>query len=201
MIFEGENRSMKKLLYIDACIRDEESRTKRIATPIVEALKEKYDVETLCLNELNLSIVQKELITKRMNGVIDKDVMTWAESVRDADRIVISAPFWDMSIPAALKNFFELCSIFDVTFKSDEKTCYGNCKAEKMLYITTRGMDIPTGDELDQGTSYLKALSWLWGIGPLQVVSAQNMDYVSEEVIDEKIRVAVEEGLEIAETF
>ena len=108
---------MKKLLYIDACIRDEESRTKRIATPIVEALEEKYEVETLCLNELNLSIVQKDLINKRMSGQIDSEVMGWAESVRDADRIVIAAPFWDMSIPAALKNFFELCSIFDVTFK------------------------------------------------------------------------------------
>ena len=30
---------MKKLLYIDACIRDEQSRTKRIATPVIEALK------------------------------------------------------------------------------------------------------------------------------------------------------------------
>ncbi|MBQ4339110.1 MAG: hypothetical protein IJC37_06780 [Clostridia bacterium] len=30
---------MKKLLYIDACIRDTESRTKRIAEPVVEALR------------------------------------------------------------------------------------------------------------------------------------------------------------------
>ena len=192
---------MKKLLYIDACIRGEESRTKRISTPIVEALKEKYEVETFCLNELNLSIVQKDLIDMRMRGQIDSEVMGWAECVRDADRIDIAAPFWDMSIPAALKNFFELCSIFDVTFKSNDKTCYGNCKAEKMFYITTRGMDIDTGHELDLGTSYLKALSWLWGIGPLQVVAAQNMDYVSEEVINEKIQVAVEEGLEIVKTF
>lgn len=49
---------MKKLLYIDACIRDEESRTKRIAEPIVAVLKEKYDVQTLVINELDLSIVQ-----------------------------------------------------------------------------------------------------------------------------------------------
>ena len=103
---------MKKLLYIDACIRDEMSRTKRIATPIVEALKQKYDVQTLVINDLDLSIVKKELITKRNNGDIDPQVMSWAESVRDADRIVIAAPFWDMSIPAALKNFLELCSIF-----------------------------------------------------------------------------------------
>lgn len=192
---------MKKLLYIDACIRDEMSRTKRIATPIVEVLKQKYEVQTLVINDLDLSIVKKELITKRNNGVIDPQVMSWAESVRDADRIVIAAPFWDMSFPAALKNFLELCSIFDVTFKSDEKTCYGNCKAEKMLYITTRGMDISTGDVLEQGTPYLKAISWLWGIGTMQVVSAQNMDYLSEKEIEERINKAISEGLRIAEEF
>lgn len=192
---------MKKLLYIDACIRDEQSRTKRIATPIVEALKQKYEVQTLVINDLDLSIVKKELITKRNNGDIDPQVMSWAESVRDADRIVIAAPFWDMSIPAALKNFLELCSIFDVTFKSDDKTCYGNCKAEKMLYITTRGMDINTSDVLEQGSSYLKALSWLWGIGSLEVVSAQNMDYLSEREIEERISKAISEGMKIAEEF
>ena len=133
--------------------------------------------------------------------MIDATVMSWAETVRDADRIVIAAPFWDMSIPAALKNFIELCSILDVTFKTNDKTCYGNCKAEKLLFITTRGMDIPTGDVREQATSYLKALSWLWGIGPMQVVSAQNMDYVSDSEIEEKIQAAIEAGLLIAEKF
>lgn len=192
---------MKKLLYIDACIRGKYSRTKRIAEPIVEKLKERYDVETYVLNDMDLTIVKEELVTRRNNGDIDGQVLKWAETVRDADRIVIAAPFWDMSIPAALKIFLELCSIFDVTFKSNDKTCYGNCKAEKMLYITTRGMDIDTGNELEQATSYLKALSWLWGIGPLQTVSAQNMDYVSEDEINEKIDKAIKEGIEIAESF
>lgn len=192
---------MKKLLYIDACIRDGESRTRRIAEPVMKALERKYEVQRYVLNDMNLSIVQKDLIQKRLNGIIDPEVMGWAESVRDADRIVIAAPFWDMSIPAALKNFIELCSILDVTFKTNDKTCYGNCKAEKMLFITTRGMDIPTGDIREQATSYLKALSWLWGIGSLQVVSAQNMDYASAEEIESKIEVAIQEGLEITEDF
>ena len=192
---------MKKLLYIDACIRDEESRTKRIAEPIVKALEKKYDVQRFVLNDMDLEIVQRDLIRKRLNGMIDATVMSWAETVRDADRIVIAAPFWDMSIPAALKNFIELCSILDVTFKTNDKTCYGNCRAEKLLFITTRGMDIPTGDVREQATSYLKALSWLWGIGPMQVVSAQNMDYASVDAIEEKIKEAIANGLSIAETF
>ena len=192
---------MKKLLYIDACIRDEQSRTKRIATPVIEELKQKYEVQTLVINELDLSIVRKELVTKRTSGEIDSQVMQWAESVRDADRIVIAAPFWDMSFPAALKNFFELCSIMDVTFKTNDQTCYGNCKAEKLLYITTRGMNISTGDALEQATPYLKALSWLWGIGPLQVISVQNTDYLPASEVDNRIEEAIADGLKIAEDF
>lgn len=192
---------MKSLLYIDACVRDEESRTKRVAEPIMEELAKKYDVTKFVLNELSLDVVKMPLLAKRLAGDIPQEVMSWAEAVRDADRIVIAAPFWDMGIPAVLKTFFELCSIFDVTFKSDDKTCYGNCKAEKMLFITSRGMNISTGDEIEQATPYLRALSWLWGIGPLQVVAMQNMDYVSAEEIENKIATAIKEGLAIAEEF
>jgi len=192
---------MKDLLYIDACIRDGQSRTKRIAEPILAALSERYRVTRLTLNDLPLEIVRKDLLARRMAGDIPPQVMDWANALRTADRIVIAAPFWDMSIPAALKNFLELCSIFDVTFGSDDKTCYGLCRAEKLLFITTRGMDIPTGHPLEQATPYLKALSWLWGIGPLEVVAAQNFDCLPEAVIEEKIAAAVAEGLELAKHF
>lgn len=192
---------MKKLVYIDACIRDEDSRTKRIATPIIKELKRKYDVTTFVINDLNLSIIQKELINKRLNGDIPSYIISWAETIRDAERIVISAPFWDMSIPSSLKVFIELCSIINITFKSNNKTCYGNCKSEKLLYITTRGMDITTRDKLDQGTSYFEALSYLWGLGEVLVVSAQNMDYVSSIEIENKINKAIEDGLKICKEF
>lgn len=190
-----------KILYIDACIRDELSRTKKIATPIINKLKEKHEVETLTLNELNLQIVDKALITKRNNKEIDDEVLSWAHKVASADKIVIAAPFWDMSFPAALKNFFELCSIFEVTFSSNEKECYGLCKADTLLYITTRGMNIHTGEDLEAATPYLKALMWLWGINNLEVVEATNMDYVSEKEIESKINKAIEDGLKIIEKF
>ena len=192
---------MKKLLYIDACIRGEISRTRRVAEPIVEALKDRYEVETLTLNDLELDVVKKDLVEQRCAGNHGEKARTWARKVRDADRIVIAAPFRDMSFPAALKVFLELCSIVDITFSAGPDRCYGNCRAEKLLYITTRGMNFATGDPLEQATPYLKAISWLWGIDQLQVVAAWNMDYVSEEAWDEKIRTAVREGLEIAKDF
>lgn len=192
---------MKKLVYIDACIRDKDSRTKKVATPIINELKKKYDVTTFCINNLKLDIVQNELINKRLSGDIPEYVMEWATTIQSADRVVIAAPFWDMSIPSSLKVFIELCSILNVTFKSDDKTCFGNCKSEKLLYITTRGMDISTNDELDQGTSYLKALSFLWGLGEVFVISCQNMDYVSDIEIENKINIAIKEGMSFIENF
>ena len=192
---------MEKLLYIDSCIREEVSRTKKIATPIINKLKERYNVETLVINELNLTIVKKDLVNKRTNGIIDPEVLSWADKVSKADRIVIAAPFWDMSIPAALKSFIELCSIINVTFASDDKTCFGICNCKKLLYITTRGMNIKTNSELDQATPYLKAISYLWGLGGVSVVSAYNLDYSNEEEVNNKIKQAINEGLEIAKEF
>lgn len=192
---------MQKLLYIDSCIRGELSRTKRIADPIIEKLSKRYEVETITINDLELNPVQADENRRRAGGIVSKEALCWANKIKNADRIVISAPFWDMSIPAALKTFFELCSLFNVTFDSDDKTCYGLCKAENAMFITTRGMEIKTGEPLEQATPYLKALFWLWGIKGFEVVARENFDYLPKEKIEAEIASAIEEGLKIAETF
>ena len=62
-------------------------------------------------------------------------------------------------------------------------------------------MDIHTGDPLEQGTPYIRALGYLWGLGELHVVSAENLDYISPEEIERKISEAVGKGLEICRDF
>lgn len=49
--------------------------------------------------------------------------------------------------------------------------------------------------------AYIKALLHLWGWGELKVVAAQNMDYSSAEEIEERIKAAVAEGMEICKEF
>lgn len=96
---------MKSLVYIDACMR-KESRTRRIAEQIISKLSERYTITKFVLNELPLEIVKEDLIQQRLYGNNDPQSLLWAKKICDADRIVIAAPFWDMSYPAALKNFF-----------------------------------------------------------------------------------------------
>ena len=191
---------MKTLFYIDACLR-EGSNTKKIADVIIDELSKKYEIETVRLSMHTFPVVGNDILNDRANGIVPEKFVVMAKKIADADRLVIAAPFWDMSFPSALKVFLENMSLFNVTFASDEKECYGLCKAEKVLYITTRGMNISTGDVLEQATPYIKALSKLWGLGELHVISAQNMDYSTEEQKAEKVKNAIEEGLKLCKEF
>lgn len=191
---------MMNLIYINACMRAG-SRTQRIATPIVEELRKRYNVETVDLTKNMYPVADNNTLEDRNQGIVPQEHVAIAKKIAAADRIVIAAPFWDMSFPSALKVFFENMSLFGVTFDSNAKECYGLCKAEKVMYITTRGMNINTGDPLEQATPYIKALSHLWGWGGLTVISAQNMDYSTPEEIEERVSKAIEEGLEVCKEF
>ncbi len=191
---------MKRLFHIDSCLRSG-SKTKRIADALIDRLSERYEVETMRLSDYDFPVVKDDILKERSNGYVPEEYVQIARKIAAADRLVISAPFWDMSFPSALKVFLENMSLFNVTFASNEKECYGLCKAEKVLYITTRGMNIKTGDEMEQATPYVKAISKLWGLGELHVIAAENMDYSTPEQIEEKIQNAIKEGETLCDTF
>ena len=62
-------------------------------------------------------------------------------------------------------------------------------------------MNISTGDALEQATPCINAIGKLWGLGELHVISAQNMDYSTEEQKAEKVKNAIEEGLKLCCEF
>lgn len=191
---------MKTLLFINACMRTG-SRTQRIADVVLAKLSGRYRVETIDLRDNTFSPVDNAVLEDRNEGIVPETHVELARKIATADRIVIAAPFWDMSFPAVLKVFFERTSLFGVTFHANERGCSGLCRAEKVLYITTRGMNIKTGEPLEQATPYIQALSHLWGLGDLTVVAAENLDYSTSEEVEIKIRQAINEGLRICDEF
>ena len=179
----------------------EESRTRVILNAAKEVLSARYDIETIDVNALALPPVTPEVLKERTSGRVPEETVAIAGKIASADRIVIASPFWDMSFPAILKSFFENMSLYNVTFTDDGTTCSGLCKCRKVLYITTRGMDIPTGDFRDQGSSYLKALSSLWGLGEVITVAAWNLDYMPDERVAKKVRETADLARRISEEF
>ncbi len=191
---------MKKLMVIDCCMR-EGSRTARILNPVIEALSSRYDVERVRVEDLHLTAVDSRVLEERASGYVPDEIVAISRRLASATRIVIAAPFWDMSFPSALKVFFENMSLFNITFADDGEKCVGLCSCERVLYITTRGMNIHTGDALEQATPYIKAISSLWGLGEVKTIAAENMDYSTDVQVEEKIKRAIDEALTICKDF
>ena len=193
---------METLVYINVCIREDESRTKQLAEPVLEALKKRYQVETIDLTHLTMAPINYQRHLGRINGTVEPQALAWAEQVAKADRVVIAAPFWDMSFPAILKIFCENISLFGVTFgENPDHTARGLCRAKKLMLITTRGFDIADGSPLDQGSSYFKALGWLWGIPEVVTLSARGLDLCDPDEAAARVEAAKVRGLALAESF
>ena len=177
---------MEKLVIIDSCMRAE-SRTRRILNAAREVLLTRYDIEIIDVNAAGLLPLTPAGLEERTSGIVAEQTLSLAKTIAAADRLVVAAPFWDMSFPATLKAFFENMSLYGVTFEDNGHTCVGLCKCKKVMYITTRGMDIETGSPREQGSSYLMALSTLWGLGEVTTVAAKNLDYLSTDEVEAKI--------------
>ena len=69
----------------------------------------------------------------------DAPVYDLARQFRAADRIVVAAPFWDLTFPAALRTYIEYISANGLTYHYEADGCHGDCRAEKLAYLTSGG--------------------------------------------------------------
>ena len=104
-----------------------------------------------------------------------------ARQFSEAETIVIAAPFWDLSFPAALKQYLELINIVGITFRySEEGIPIGLCKAGSLFYVTTAGgYYVPE----EFGFGYVKALAQnYYGIQDVRQISAAGLDIQGADV-------------------
>ena len=113
--------------------------------------------------------------------------------------MIVGAPFWDLGFPALLKLYIENICVDGITFGADERGTFGLCKAERMLFLTTRGGDY-SDSRLEMGARYLEALCEFWGIPRFDVVAADGLDLGREDATVILNR-AVANALKLAEGF
>lgn len=181
---------MPTLLFINACVRGESSRTLSLSQRLIAHLQEKREGnDAFKVREINLSNIALEPFSyaeleKRdsllASGDVDDPMFDYAKALKSADAIVIGAPYWDMSFPASLKLFLERTSVVGITFSyADNGTPVGLCHADDLYYVTTSGGYI---GEANFGFDYVDALSGLYGIKRTHCISAEGLDIVSANV-------------------
>ncbi len=170
---------MKKALIVDCCIRGKASRTKQLLEAFCASLSSEYEREYLDLQAEQLRYFTEDYLDERQK-LLQEDALEhprfrYAHQFAEADLIVIAAPFWDLSFPALLKVYIEQVSLDGITFTTATGALTGSCRAERMVFLTTRG-GFYTGDAQEMGSRYLDALHTFFGIGAYSCIAADGMD-------------------------
>ena len=177
---------MKTILFVNACVNQETSRTQRLADAVLDKMLEEAaaagksaQVEELSLVDAGIEGLSEETLALRSEKAAEKDfsheLFAPARQFREADEVVIAAPYWDLSFPAMLKSYIEQLCVNGLTFSySEEGIPVGHCLAKRLTYVTTAGGYL---GEYNMGYDYVAALCKLYfGIGESRCISAEGLD-------------------------
>ena len=191
---------MSKVLYIKANIKNEgESRTFKVSDSFVEEyMKNNPQDEVIVLDLYKEKI---DLLRPEDLGVVfgpkNEDskkhpVLKYAYQFAEADKYIIAAPMWNLSMPAILKAYIDYVSVTGITFKYTEKGPVGLLNNKKVVHIVSRGGEY--GDApYEMGDRYLRTILEFFGIHDIETIAIENLDVAGVDVQGK-----IEEGIEKA---
>ena len=172
--------NVKQILFVNACMRGpERSRTWKLCQTFLKACKNRWpeaEIRERDLTASPLPVLTTELDDRRHQRFPEnpRDPMfDPAHEVAQADLVVIGAPYWDLTFPAALRTYIEYISANGLTYHYEVDGCHGDCRAEKLVYLTSGG-DVERSERL--GVLYWKQLSAMFGIPAFDHVFAGGLD-------------------------
>lgn len=188
------------LLFIDSAVRSPElSRTTRLCEAYLAVFRRvhpEYDIQHIRLMDEHFSVTTWEEVQERENPVVcskaDHPLLRHARRFASADRILIGAPYWDLSFPAILKQYLEKVCVLNIVFKYAETGIVPCCRAQRMTYLTACGGKIPAQTF---GAGYLKGLcETLFGIHDFEWEGAELLDIAGND--PEQIMAAAKKRVE-----
>ena len=179
----GEGGIGLKVLFVNGCIRGENSRTLRLCRTALEEVETVFpgaEVEEIALDrETDLAPLRSDTLALRgeleEKGDFSHPMFRFARQFAGADVIVLGAPYWEYQFPALVRCYLEHISVGGVTFTyGEDGRPHGLCRAKRLLYLTTAG-----GPILDRncGFDYVKTLCG-------QMLQIPDIDWAGAECLD-----------------
>ena len=152
---------------------------------IAEGAKRPFEIQEVRLEDIAFPVADEAFLQKR-DALIeqqkwDDPIFDLARQFAAADEIVVAAPYWDLSFPAALKQYFEQINCMGVTFDyTPEGYPAPMCRARKLHYVTTAGGALVPEE---YGYGYVNALAQeFYGIPEVDLTMAVGFDIAGADV-------------------
>ena len=108
------------ILVIDCCPSRDNSATRKFYKSYLDTLDNKDDVKVLYLEQENLKPYTLEDVSLReqnlADGNMDWEGFKYANDFKNADEIIVAAPYWDLSFPSLLIVYIEHIMVPGITF-------------------------------------------------------------------------------------
>lgn len=146
-----------KLLYIEASPRKKDSCSSRVAGAFIEAYQAANpndQIEHLPLFDIDLPDFSGEGANQKMAQIVDMitggdgiavtgewtGVVQEIERLKSADKVVVSSPMWNFSIPYRLKHYIDLVCQPGLSFYVNEQGEYvGTITGKPITFILASG--------------------------------------------------------------
>jgi FMN-dependent NADH-azoreductase len=178
---------LTRVLHIHASPRGQISGSGRLAEIFLDEYRRLHpddEVETLSLFECDLPEFGFDETTAKFAPIFgdelsDQQQKKWApivamtEHIAAFDKIVLSTPMWNFSIPYRLKHYIDILVQPLLTFGFNLETGehFGLLQDRPLQFILTRS-SVPVGDPFDFQLPYLKAAFAFMGLNDQRLVIA-----------------------------
>ncbi|HSS71722.1 MAG TPA: FMN-dependent NADH-azoreductase [Casimicrobiaceae bacterium] len=174
------------ILQINSSARGDASHSTRLATRIVERLRESAPEAKLKVRDLNAAphpvldgaaigalFTPADQRTPEQAARVALDDALIAE-IKAADVVVLGVPMYNFGVPAPLKNWIDAISRAGVTFRYTEKGPEGLLKGKKLYVALARGGQY-RNTPADTQVPYLKMTFGFLGLTDVQWVYAEGL--------------------------
>lgn len=215
-----------KLLFIEASPRKENSSSSRVANAFVEAYQQAnpdHEVEHLPLFDIELPSFTAEGANQKMAQIVDMisrgsgieatgewaGVVTEIERLRSADKVIVSTPIWNFSIPYRLKHYFDIVCQPGLSFYVNEQGQYiGTITDKPIQFVLSSGSPYEVrfplesdGTKTDFARPYLEHIARFIGFDDIRFIKIEPTGILPPDQLATLLGTKCEEAAIAAQSF
>ena len=126
-------------------------------------------------------------------------ILKYAYQFAEADKYIIAAPMWNLSIPAILKAYIDYISVTGITFKYTAEGPVGLLNNKKAIHIVSRGGEYSNAS-YEMGDRYIRTILNFFGIKDITTLAIENVDVIGVNV-EEKVQEGKAKAKKIVKEF